>query len=312
MFGDTIGMIDGDLLASFLAFGDCRNLTRAARAVGVSQPALFERLRRLAELVGEPLYVRHGRELVLTEAGTSVLAFAREERARHERLLAELRGSAAVTRREVVLAAGEGAYLYLLGPALDEVARRDDVVVQPLTLGARDTIAALRAGRAHLGVAVVDLVPRGIVAEPLLVTPLCLCMPARHRAARARTLALADLRGERWVLPPEGQLHRDLVSRAIARTGDAPAGVIEADGWPLMLAFVARGLGVAVVNGTCVPPPGAVLRPLPELGTVTYQLLARRGAELPPEADELAAVIRRTASRSTARGPGARRASARA
>jgi len=307
-------MIDGDLLASFLAFGDCRNLTHAARAVGVSQPALFERLRRLAELVGEPLYVRHGRELVLTDAGTCVLAFAREETARHERLLAELRGSAAaaVMRREVVLAAGEGAYLYLLGPALDEAARRDDLVVQPLTLGARDAIAALRAGRAHLGVAVVDLVPRGIVAEPLLVTPLCLCVPARHRAARARTLTLADLRGERWVLPPEGQLHRDLVSRAIARTGDAPAGVIEADGWPLMLAFVARGLGVAVVNGTCVPPPGAVLRPLPELGTVTYQLLARRGAELPPEAHELASVIRRTASRSSARGPGARRASARA
>jgi LysR family transcriptional regulator, low CO2-responsive transcriptional regulator len=309
MFGDTIGMIDGDLLASFLAFGDCRNLTRAARAVGVSQPALFERLRRLAELVGEPLYERHGRELVLTEAGTSVLAFAREESARHARLLAELRGGTQPVKREVVLAAGEGAYLYLLGPALEAVR---DVVVVPLTLGARDTIAALRAGRAHLGVAVVDLVPRGIVAEPLLVTPLCLCMPARHRAARARTVALADLRGERWVLPPEGQLHRDLVSRAIARTGDAPAGVIEADGWPLMLAFVARGLGVAVVNGTCVPPPGAVLRPLPELGTVTYQLLARRGADLPPAAEELASVIRRTASRSSARDPGARRASARA
>jgi LysR family transcriptional regulator, low CO2-responsive transcriptional regulator len=285
-------MIGGDLLASWLAFGETRNLTRAARAVGISQPALFERLRRLAELVGQPLYQRQGRELVLTEAGTCVLAFAREQRARHEELLTELRGGTA--NRQVVLAAGEGAYLYLLGPALERAARRPGLELQLLTLGAPSTIEALRAGRAHLGVAVVDLVPRGIEAEPLLETPLCVALPARHPAARAPRVTLADLRGARWILAPEGQLHRALVGRALARAApDAVRqGVIEADGWPLMLAFVARGLGVAVVNGTCEPPRGAVLRAVPELGTVTYQLLTRQRAALPAEAIALAHDIR--------------------
>ena len=64
---------------------------------------------------------------------------------------------------------------------------------------------------------------------------------------------------KRIALTPEGQMHRDHVSRALARTGAAPASVIEADGWPLMLGFVSRGLGIAVVNGTCTPPRGAVL-----------------------------------------------------
>jgi len=285
-------MIDGDLLASFLAFGECRNLTRAARMVGVSQPALFERLKRLADGIGEPLYARRGRELVLTEVGDRVLAFAREQRARHDELLADLRGTSAA--RQVVLAAGEGAYLYLLGPALEAVGRDPAIDLQLLTLGAPRTLEAVRSGRAHLGVAVVDLVPRGIDAVTLLETPLCVALPARHPAARARRVALADLRGSRWILPPEGQMHRDHVSRALARTGDAPAGVIEADGWPLMLGFVARGLGVAVVNGTCTPPRGAVLRPVPELGSVTYRLLTRRQAALSPEALAVAAAIRRT------------------
>jgi DNA-binding transcriptional LysR family regulator len=288
-------MIDGDLLASLLAFGETRNLTRAARAVGVSQPALFERLRRLSETLGEPLYRRQGRELVLTEAGQRVLAFAREQRSRHDELLADLRGSGPA--RQVVLAAGEGAYLYLLGSALERAAKTPAIELHLLTLGARATIEALRSGRAHLGVAVIDLVPRGISAEPLLTTPLCVALPARHPAAKARSVTLADLRGSRWILAPEGQLHRDLVSRAIARAGDAPAGVIEADGWPLMLGFVARGLGVAVVNGTCQPPRGAVLRPLPELGTVTYRLLARERAALSAEAQVLAAEIRRACVR---------------
>jgi DNA-binding transcriptional LysR family regulator len=284
-------VIDGDLLASFVAFGETRNLTRAARAVGVSQPALFERLRRLAETIGEPLYERSGRELVLTEAGKRVLAFAHEQQGRTDELLADLRGTSHA--RQVALAAGEGAFLYLLGPALEQAARDPAIDLQLLTLGARNTIEALRAGRAHLGVAVVDLVPRGIDAEPLLVTPLCAALPARHPLAKARSISLGDLRAARWILPPEGQLHRDLVSRAIARTGDAPAGVIEADGWPLMLQFVARGLGVAVVNGTCIAPRGAVLRPLPELGSVTYRLLTRSRAPLSDQARAVAAAIRR-------------------
>jgi DNA-binding transcriptional LysR family regulator len=286
-------MIDSDQLASLVAFGETRNLTKAARVVGLSQPALFERLRRLAETIGEPVYERHGRELALTDAGKRVLAFAREQQTRQAELLAELRGAPIV--RQVVLAAGEGAYLYLLGPALERVPRSIDL--HPLTLGAPSTLEALRLGRAHLGVGVVDLVPRGIDAEPLLSTPLCVALPTRHPAAKSKTVALADLRGARWIMPPEGQLHRALISRAIARSGDQPARVIEADGWPLMLGFVARGLGVAIVNGTCVAPRGAVLRPVPELGTVTYQLLTRHRAALSHEALQVADAIRRTCRR---------------
>ncbi len=279
-------MIDGDLLASFRAFGDTLNLTRAARAVGISQPAFFERLQRLATQLDQPLYERRGRTLALTDAGQRVLAYAREQTASHDALLGELRGGAPA--RTVTLAAGEGAYLYLLGRAL----ARFRSPLNLLTLGARATLDALRSGAAQLGVAVLDLVPRDITATPIATTPLCLALPARHPAVRAKRLVLADLRGARWVLPPEGQLHRDLVTRAIARSGDSPAPPIEADGWPLMLQFVALGLGVAVVNGTCTPPKGVAIRPLPELGTVTYQLLARTSAKLSHEADRLAALIR--------------------
>jgi len=279
-------MIDGSLLTSFVAFGEHRNMTRAARAVGISQPAFFERLQRLADEVGQPLYARRGRELVLTAAGERVLAFARDRAADHALLLAELRGTE--EPRVVTLAAGEGAYLYLLGHALT---RFSGARLDLLTLGARATLEALRTGVAQLGVAVVDVVPRGITAQPIVTTPLCVALPARHRLVKVKRIALTDLRGERWILPPEGQLHRDLVSRAIARSGDSPAHALEADGWPLTLQFVALGLGVAIVNGTCIAPKGVEIRPVPELGSVTYRLLARANAALSPDAQRLAALL---------------------
>lgn len=283
-------MLDGALLASFAAFAETLNFTHAAKRVGLSQPAFFERIRKLEEEVGATLYERNGRALTLTAAGTRVLAFARESRAQVDALLAELRSEA--PPRTVRLAAGEGAYLYLLGPALTAFARANDAALELATVGGADIVQSLRRGEADLGVAALDLVPPTLVAHPLVRTPLSVALPARHALAKKRAVKVAELAGERVVLAPDGQRHRELVTRALASGGAAPRRTLEADGWPLMLAFVRMGLGVAVVNGICEAPAGVVLRPLPELGSITYRLLARRSARLSPDAEALAVQIR--------------------
>lgn len=279
-------ILDGELLRAFAAFADALNFTHAARAVGLSQPALFERIQRLAEQVGAALYEREGRQLRLTEAGCRVAAFAREELARAHAFVHELRGE---VRREVVaLAAGEGSYLYLLGPALGAFARdRPDVSLRLLTRGSRDAVAAVREGAAQLGVAVLDLVPDDVEVRDLVTTPLCVAFAATHRLAKRRVVRLTDLAGERLILTPAGQAHRDHVGRALAGLPGSGEPPLEADGWPLMLRFAGLGLGVAIVNGICELPRGVIARPLRELGSLTYRLFWRRGAALPPAAGAL-------------------------
>lgn len=279
-------ILDGELLRALVAFAEHLNFTHAARAVGLSQPAFFERIQRLAAEVGAALYEREGRQLRLTEAGARVAAFAREELARSQALLAELRGEA--TREAASLAAGEGSYLYLLGPALRAFTREHPTVsLRLLTRGARDAAAAVREGAAHLAVAVLDLVPEDLVARDLVRTPLCVALPADHRLASRRSVRLSDLAGERLVLAPAGQAHRDLVGRALGGLAGQSDPPIEADGWPLMIHFAGLGLGLAIVNGVCQLPRGVVARPVRELGTVTYRLLSRRGAALPAAAARL-------------------------
>ena len=283
-------MIETELLRSFAVFGQTRNFTRAAKQLGVSQPALFERVQKLEGRLALSLYERSGRDLVLTTDGIRVLAFARDMDRSLRDFVAELHGTAA--RQSVTLAAGEGSYLYLLGPSIAAFTKQSSAVLHLLTTGAKATVEALRCGDAQLGVAVLDLVPRGIQAEDLVRTPLCVAMQRTHPLARKRGLTLADLRKDRLILTPDGQLHRDLVSRAFARGGEAPEAFLEADGWPLMLKFVELGLGIAVVNGVCALPPGVVTRLLPELGSVTYRLLTRSSAKLSEEAEALARSIR--------------------
>lgn len=279
-------IVDGPQLRAFAAFAGCCNFTAAARQVGLSQPALFERVKRLGEALGVPLYERAGGELRLTAQGARVAAYAREAQARGEAFAAELRGEAA--RETVTLAAGEGSFLYLLGPAL---AGFSGASLRLLTLGAPAATEAVLSGEAHLAVAVLDLVPRGIEARDIARTRLCAAVRASHPLARRRSVRLADLAQAPLILPPPGRSHREFIGRAIARLGVEVSPPIEADGWPLMIKFASLGLGVAVVNELCELPRGVVARPIPELGTVTYRLLRRRSARLTPAAERLAAAI---------------------
>lgn len=283
-------ILDGDLLVAFAAFAEGLNFSAAARRVGLSQPALFERVRRLGELAGGPLYERAGRVARLTPLGVRLAAFAREALARGEAMARELRGEA--PRDEVTLAAGEGAFLYLLGPALARFQASGRGLLRPRTLGAAEVARALLVGEADLGLTVLDPVPAGLEGEAVFAAPICAALAGSHRLAGRRSLRLTDLAGERLVVPPTGRLYRELVARFVAMKGGVLETPIEADGWPLMLEFVRAGLGVAVVNGTCRPPAGVVLRRIAELGEVRYRLLMRRGAELSPAARLLADLVR--------------------
>jgi LysR family transcriptional regulator, low CO2-responsive transcriptional regulator len=135
---------------AFVDFADHLNFTHAARARHVSQPALHGQVRQLQAAVGAPLYHRRGRNLELSEAGRQLAAFGRELRVRERGLLAQLRGPQADA--PVILQAGEGAYLYLLGPALRRFAHGRGELLR-LRLGdAETTLRAVEDGLVDIGV----------------------------------------------------------------------------------------------------------------------------------------------------------------
>lgn len=284
-------LLDGELLRAFVAFAEEEHVTRAALRVGLSQPALSERLTRLSELAGVQLVAREGRKLTLTPEGRVMEAFARDALRSADTLQRALRGEEEAGR--VTLTAGEGTYLYLLNAPLRALARQD-VELSLRVEGASAAMESVAVGRADLGVVAADALPHALESIPLLVTKLVLLMPETHALATKRTLKLAALQSETLILPPEGRTHRTFILRAMGQRGITPRAVRDADGWPLMVAFASMGLGLAVVNEMVVRerlPEGLVARPLAELGTLTYQLVRRRGRVLPKAAEELSSLI---------------------
>lgn len=255
-----------DALASFAVFAAHLNFTRAAEELHISQPALHTKIRKLADDLGRPLYLRRGRTLVLTPDGERVARFARELDDRMSTFLSDLNGTPRT--RVPVLAAGEGAYLYLLGPAIRRL--HADTGVRLVNGDRSRVLTAVRNGGADVGAAVLDVLPTDLAVTSLATFPQVLSMPEGHPLAARPALTLADLAGTSLVVPPPHGPHRAFLERVL-RAADVPWTVaVEASGWPLMLHLVALGAGLAVVNG-CVPaPPGLVHREITDLPPVRY------------------------------------------
>jgi DNA-binding transcriptional LysR family regulator len=69
--------LDIDLLRAFVAVADAGSFTAAADVVGRTQSAVSQKIRRLEDLIGYPVFDRTNRLLSLTEAGGRLLLGAR-------------------------------------------------------------------------------------------------------------------------------------------------------------------------------------------------------------------------------------------
>lgn len=286
-------MINAEWLRAFVAFAEESSFTAAAARLHISQPALHVQVRKLSEQVGVPLYERHGRGVKLTLQGQELLAFGRDQQERTEHVLQTLRGED--PSLPTVLAAGEGAYLYLLGDALRRYNARFPERLTCLTCDREETLAAVASGRAHLGVTTLDEAPQpDLVAEPLRRVGAVVVVPRNHRLAKRRRLRVRDLEGERWVLPPRGKAQRQMLAKRFAEEGIELQPSVEASGWELILQFARLGFGLAIVNDFCRVPQGMVAKALPELPAVEYFLVRSRRALVRSSVEALGEAIRRT------------------
>ena len=258
-----------DALMAFGVFAEHLNFTHAARTLLISQPALHAKVNKLADELELQLYVRRGRSLVLTHAGEELAAHAREVRALSEHVLAGLRED---RQGPVILASGQGAFMYLLGSAIC-AAQEGPYPLRLKTMNSPDAATAVAEARAHIAVGVFHTEPpQGLTLTPLREVGQMVVMPRDHRLARRSELTPEDLDGEALVIAPDGMPHRISTARVLDDHGVTWTTAVEATGWELMMRFVSYGLGVTIIND-CVPtPPGLVGVPISAFSTFRYDV----------------------------------------
>lgn len=286
--------LDSHALRVVKAIADTGSITAAARALGYSQPAVSQQLRRLERRAGMPIVERVGRGVRLTEAGWVLARHAATVTTALDAAagdLAELRGLRA---GRVRIAAFPSASSIVVPRVIAAVmARRPGVSISFVEAEPPEAIAAVREDRADIALTYsypgdrreqLESAATGLSVRTVGGDDTVVVVPADHPAAGHDPIDLSQLAGERWIAGcPQCRGH---LLEACARAGFTPDIAFETDNYIAVENLVAQGVGMAILPGMAVaslPLLSGISAPrLPVEEARTLHVVTARGAERVP------------------------------
>jgi LysR family hydrogen peroxide-inducible transcriptional activator len=235
-------------LRYFVAVAEEGSFSHAAEREHVSQPSLSQQIQKLEEELNQQLFDRLPRSVVLTEAGRSLLPYARQILS----AIADAGQSVAALEHEVAGKLSVGAIpsiaVYVLPRLIGSFQRSypkvtfelfedtTDKLAQRLEDGTLDVVLATSGDNAP------TLSHYSLGREPLLML-----LPQKHRLARRKTIKWSELASEKFLLLHEIHSLSIQVRQLLAENNLKPEVVLQGAQLVTIARMVAAGLGVTVI-----------------------------------------------------------------
>src|SRR6266568_2659134 len=190
-----------------------KSFSRAAEKLLRTQPAVSLAVQRLEQELGEKLIDRSGKDLMLTDAGRTVLDYARRFQSLQQELassLAELRDNSA---GRLIIGANESTALYLLRYIERYRELYPKVQVQIRRSLSSKVPNELLDGNLELGVISYDPGDERLKSKVIYSDALALVVSPKHRLAHRKSIAIAELGAETFIAHNVVSPYREVVLR---------------------------------------------------------------------------------------------------
>jgi DNA-binding transcriptional LysR family regulator len=239
-------------LRVFLTVASEKSFSRAAEKLHRTQPAISLALQRLEADLGERLIDRSAKDLVLTDAGRTVIEYARRFDNLSSELhlaLAELRDNSA---GRLSIGANESTTLYLLRHIERYRKLFPKVKVEVRRSLSSRIPSEIVDGNLELGVISYDPRDDRLTAKVIFTDALAFVVSPRHALAVKKQIALRDLGGETFIAHNVISPYREAVVHEFQRQGVPLNMPIEMPTVETIRRLVQADLGVAFLPMMCV------------------------------------------------------------
>ncbi|HWU69105.1 MAG TPA: LysR family transcriptional regulator [Stenotrophobium sp.] len=241
--------MDTQTLSAFVEVADSGSFSRAAATLHLSQPAISKRIAALEAQLGKSLFDRVGRSIKLTDAGRTLLPYARRALQDVEdgrRALSHL--SDRVGGR-LSIGTSHHIGLHRLPPVLREFTRLyPDVDLDIHFMDSEVACQSVLAGKLELGIvtlptqALPHLEMRQIWPDPLTVV-----IAPEHPLAGKKRIALPELANYPAVMPDESTYTHRIVKAELKKHGVEPHVRLATNYLETLKMLVGIGLGWSVL-----------------------------------------------------------------
>lgn len=227
-----------------------QSFSRAAEALGLTQPAISAQVRQVEEECGFRLFDRLGRNVFLTQPGAILADYGKRLiQLRREAIRSVTDLQAGPTGR-LVVGATEAICLYVLPPILKEFQARYPGVA--LSIFRHNTDRVVR--KLLEGVLDVGFISLPTATEELQVTPVLrdrwmVALAPSHPMAKMPRLRMDDLLPYPFILPESGHT-RQVMDRLLAPYRRRARIALEVSGIEVIKRFVAEGMGISLLSET--------------------------------------------------------------
>ena len=285
-------------LRYFVVVAEEQNVTRAAERLRVSQPPLSRQIRDLERELDVELFRRTAKSLALTEAGKIFLIEVRAVLLRVDHAIETVRTVAHGDRGSLRIGYAPSLSAAILPRALRLFeAGQPGVRVALHDLSSEECLQRIAAGKLELALTVApgEGRVRGLAFERLIAYPICCAVGASHPLARKRSLALDEIRREKFIVYSREEYpeYYEWLASFFKSKPFSPCQIEEHDGATGLIAAVEAGRGVAIVASSmkCMAGPRLRLIPVrPSLGQVVVGALT--ASPRPPLAEKFLAALK--------------------
>ncbi|GBQ26183.1 LysR family transcriptional regulator [Gluconacetobacter azotocaptans] len=233
----------------FVAAAESGSITTASRLVHISQPSISAAIAHLEDVFQIPLFIRHhALGLSLTAEGQVFLREARVLLQQAQDL--DAAGTTIAERIDGLLEVGCMTTLYpLVVPDLIQTfeARHPGARLKVVAGHHGELIEKLRNGDIAAFLAYDLNIPADLEFEPLATLPPFAFVSASHRLAKRRTVALAELASDPFLLL-DLPLSRDYFLMLFSQAGLTPQVAGRFQSIDVVRSLVARGVGYSLAN----------------------------------------------------------------
>jgi DNA-binding transcriptional LysR family regulator len=286
-------------LQAFCTTYQLGSMSKAAEALYSSQPTISQRIRKLEEVMGTPLFERHGPKLEVTPEGETLHKLSKPLIQGLDSLKIDLQAMCNdLSIGELTIAAAETTLLYLLPRPIEAfVHQYPDVNLTLKNVTGQDCRELVAASEVDFAVSSLLNTPETLEYTPYVSYRSVLITPKNHPLFHKDEITLEDIGQYGLILPPSQFSSWNIIKMVFSLQGVHFKVALEAGGWEVIKQYTAMGLGISITTEICIRDEDRESLEVISLDHIfpsrEYGVITKKGKILSPAAQRFIQILKK-------------------